>query len=223
MLKYMLIKHKKILIVLVVFGKCFNFEKNFKNFKKLCNPVLATCLAGQASRMPQSRAYTEGFHDSLAGQGPSHKKDLEIFSKIWVFRCLATQFGDLCASGSSNREVYSECFAAPFATSLLVDLLVAKNTQINFSNFVSGVFGDLFATHFSRENCVFCTLRTVFKKLFSFSLAHFDCSLSCSFISLTNSLCFFQKSTIFIIISSSNFKKMYGFSIFLNVFHVYSL
>ena len=143
MLKYMLIKHKKILIVLVVFGKCFNFEKNFKNFKKLCNPVLATCLAGQASRMPQSRAYTEGFHDSLAGQGPSHEKDLEIFSKIWVFRCLATQFGDLCANGSSNRKVYSECFAAPFATFSWVDLPIAKNTQTNFSNFCLKVIGDL--------------------------------------------------------------------------------
>ena len=36
----------------------------------------------QASRMPQLQAYTRGFRDSLAGQSPSHEKDLEIFSKI---------------------------------------------------------------------------------------------------------------------------------------------
>ena len=56
--------------------------KIFKNFTTLCNPVLATCLAGQAIRMPQPRAYAEGFHDSLAGQSPSREKDLENISKI---------------------------------------------------------------------------------------------------------------------------------------------
>ena len=81
-----------------------------------------------------------------------------------------------------------------------------------------GVFGDLFATYFNRRNHVFCTLRTVFK---NFSI--FPRSLSCPFISLTNSPCFSKKSTIFFIISTSNFKKRYEFSIFLKVFHVYSL
>ena len=36
---------------------------------------------GQASCMPQSRAYTEGFCYSLAGQSPSREKDLEKFLK----------------------------------------------------------------------------------------------------------------------------------------------
>ena len=65
--------------------ECFNcFWKVFlfwKISKNLCNPVLATCLAGQANRMPQSRAHTEGFRDSLVGQSLSHEKDLEKFQK----------------------------------------------------------------------------------------------------------------------------------------------
>ena len=120
--------------VLIAFGKCFYFE-NFQKFQKLCNSILATCLMGQASRMPQSRAYTECFRDSLAGQSPNRKKEIENFSKIWVFRFLATQFGNLFASGSSSHEVYLKSFVAPFAT------------------------------HFNRENHVLCALRTVFKNL----------------------------------------------------------
>ena len=54
---------------------------------------------------PQSRAYTEVFRDSRAGQCPSHEKDLENFSKILGFQVLATRFGDLFANGSSSREV----------------------------------------------------------------------------------------------------------------------
>ena len=127
MLNYMLIKHKKIFECFNCFWKVFCFEKCQK-FQKLWHLVLATCLAGQASCMPQSWACTEGFCDSLAGQSPSRGKDLEIFSKIWVFRFLATQFGGLFASGSSSHEVYSESVVAPFATSLRVDLPVAKNT-----------------------------------------------------------------------------------------------
>ena len=128
--------------VLIVFGKCFCFE-NFQNFQKLCNLVLVTCLAGQANRMPQSQAYTEGFHNSPVGQSPSGEKDLEIFPKIWFFRFLATQFGGLFVRGSSSREVYSESFAAPSATSSWVDLLVTKNTWKIFQNFVTRVFGNL--------------------------------------------------------------------------------
>ena len=75
---YMLIKHKKIFECFNCFWKVFLFWKISKN---LCNPVLATCLAGQANRMPQSRAHTEGFRDSLVGQSLSHEKDLEKFQK----------------------------------------------------------------------------------------------------------------------------------------------
>ena len=130
MLNYMLIKNKQIFFFecFSCFWKVLLFWKNIKNFKNC-----ATLFWQLASRVkpvasPQSGAYIEGFHDSLVGYNPSREKDLEIFSKIWVFRFLATQFGGLFASGSSSHEVYSESVVAPFATSLQVDLLVAKNT-----------------------------------------------------------------------------------------------
>ena len=66
--------------------------------------------------MPQSRAYTKGFRDSLVGQSPSCEKNLEIFFETLAFRVLATRFGDLFTSGSSSREGHIETFAAPFAT-----------------------------------------------------------------------------------------------------------
>ena len=127
LLNLMLIKHKKIFECFNCFWKVFCFEKCQK-FQKLWHLFLATCLTDQASHMPQLWACTEGFCDSLAGQSPSREKDLEIFSKIWVFRFLATQFGDLFASGSSSHEVYLESFVAPFMTSSWVDLPVTKNT-----------------------------------------------------------------------------------------------
>ena len=121
---HMLINTKRFLSILIVFGKYFCFEK----FQKLCKLVLVTCLVGQANRTPQSQAYTKGFCNSLVSQSPSHEKDLEIFPKIWVFRFLVTQFGDLFMSGSSSREVYLESFMAPFVTSSMVDLPITKNT-----------------------------------------------------------------------------------------------
>ena len=160
MLNYMLIKHKKIFERFSCFWKMFLFW----NFQKLCNPVLVTCLTGQASHMPQSQAYIEDFHDSLVGQGPSHEKDLENFSKIWVFKFLMTQFGDLFTSGNSSHKVYSECFVAPFATLFSI-----------YSNFCLKVISDLFATHFDCENRMICTMRVFFRtgfKNFSFSPSH---------------------------------------------------
>ena len=91
--------------VLIVFGKSFVFAKISK-ISKTVLPSSGDLVAGQASHMPQSQAYIEDFRDSLVGQGPSHEKDLEIFSKIWVFRVLTTWFGDLLASESFNREGY---------------------------------------------------------------------------------------------------------------------
>ena len=52
-------------------------------------PYSGDLVAGQASCMPQLRAYIEGFRDSLASQSPSREKDLEKFQKnlgFWNFR-----------------------------------------------------------------------------------------------------------------------------------------
>ena len=69
-----LIEQKKIFDFYNCFWKVFLFWKFSKISKNLCNLVLVTCLVGQASCMLQSRAYTEGFRDSFAGQSPSHEK-----------------------------------------------------------------------------------------------------------------------------------------------------
>ena len=91
-------------------------------------PYSGNLVVGQSNRMPQSRAHTEAFHDSLADQSPSREKYLENFSKIWVFKFLVAQIGDLFAGEIFNREGYTEIFATPFATSSWVELSVAKNT-----------------------------------------------------------------------------------------------
>ena len=92
-----------------------------------------------------------------------------------------------------------------------------------FSNFCLRSFGDMFTTHCSRENRVFCNLRTVFKKIFNFP--SFILTVHCLVLSsLSQTHCVSHKNPpIFFIISTSNFKKRYGFSIFLKAFLVYNL
>ena len=93
-----------------------------------------------------------------------------------------------------------------------------KKLRQNFPIFVSRVLvtwtGDLFTTHFSRENRVFCDLRTIFKKKFSFPsfilIVHF---LVRSSLSQTHHVSH-KNPPFFFIISTSNFKKRYGFLFF---------
>ena len=84
----LLIKHKKICEFLVVFGKYFVFTKIIK-FSKTVLPCSGDSVVGWSSCMPQSRAHTEIFCDSLAGQCPSRKKYLEYFSKFGFFFCFS--------------------------------------------------------------------------------------------------------------------------------------
>ena len=78
--------------------------------------------------MPQSRAHTEIFHDSLVGQCPSREKYLEYFSKFKFLMFLAAQSSDLFTGGRSSREGYTEIFAAYLSTFSQVELPIAKNT-----------------------------------------------------------------------------------------------
>ena len=119
---------KRFLSVLVVFGKYFSFYKKCQNFQKQCCPILATWSRISPVAYPQLRDHTVGFCDSLAGHCPSREKYLGKFSKIWVFRFLATKTGDWFVGESSSCEGYTKIFAAPFATSSWVELSVAKNT-----------------------------------------------------------------------------------------------
>ena len=110
-----------------VFGKSFVFGKNIKNFKKkkktLCCPVLATW-----SWVKLVASLLRRF-SWLTGRSKSQLwKIFRKFFKIWFLNFFATYTGDLFVGGSSSREGYTEIFAAPFATSLRVELLVAKNT-----------------------------------------------------------------------------------------------
>ena len=103
--QFLLIKHKKIFESFNFFWKSLLFLQKYQKFQKQCCPILPTWSQVNPVACPQSRAYTEVFRDSLAGQSPSRKKDLENFSKFWVFKVLATRFGNLFLSGSSNHEV----------------------------------------------------------------------------------------------------------------------
>ena len=77
MLNYMSIKHKRIFECFNFFGKVFWFEKCQK-FQKTVQPYFGDLPYGSS----QLRAYIEGFCDSLAGQSPSHKKDLDFFKNL---------------------------------------------------------------------------------------------------------------------------------------------
>ena len=127
MLNYMLIKHKNIFECFSCFWKVFFILKNVKNFKNCAT------LSGDLPRgSSQSHAPVTSFYQrfsQLIGRSKSQlRKRLRNFSKIWVFRFLATLFGDLFANGSSSCEVYTKCFVTPFVTSSRVDLPVVKNT-----------------------------------------------------------------------------------------------
>ena len=85
--------------------------------------------------------------------------------------------------------------------------------------------GDLFTNHSSRKKRVFCTLKVIFRAIFK-NFSFFPCILWL-FIVLSVSassklIVFTHKTSIFVIISSPIFKKRYGFSLFLKVFHVSS-
>ena len=122
------------------------FLQNFQKFQKLCYPVLATWLRVNPVACPQSRAYLVGLRNSLAGQGSSREKGLENFQKIWVFRLLTTQFGNLFTSGSFSCELTQKFSHLPH------DFLAGGTSSHEkyldkfFKNFVSGVSRLVLAT-----------------------------------------------------------------------------
>ena len=160
---------KRFLSVLVVFGKSLVFGKMSK-ISKTALPCFGDSIVGWSSRMSQSRAHTEIFLGSLAGQCPNREKYLEYFSKFGILMFLVTQFGNLFAGGRSSREG-TQRFSRLTSR---VELPVAKNTYIKiFKIFVLIVLttglGDFLATWLSCKNRVFCANRSIFK-LFLFSL-----------------------------------------------------
>ena len=104
------------------------FLQKLSKSSKIVLPCSGNSVSSRSSCMPQSRAHTEIFQDSLAGQCPNREKYLEYFSKIWDFIFLPAQYVDLFTGGRSSREGYTEIFAPHLETLSWVDFLVAKNT-----------------------------------------------------------------------------------------------
>ena len=137
------------------------------------------------------------------------------------------QVGDLFVGGRSSREGYTEIFMAQFATLSQVELPVVKNTQKIFQKFsfkCSGSWSQRLARDLiqSQKSRVLHKMGQ-FLNLFCFPSNFHDYSLSSPFqtsLKLTVSL---SKNLHFYIISTSFFKKKYGFSYYLITFHVYSM
>ena len=117
------------------------------------------CSSNLPHRSSQLHAPIPSLHRRflrLTGRSKSQsQKSLRIFfSKNWFFRFLETQFGDLFASGSSNRKFYSERLATPVVTHSRVELPVAKNTLRQILKFCHMGFWRLALATYSRLNTV---------------------------------------------------------------------
>ena len=104
------------------------FLQKLSKSSKTVLPCSGNSITGWSSHMPQLRAYTEIFRNSMAGQCPSREKYLEYFSKFGFLMFLAAQSSDLFAGGRFSREGYTEIFAAYLANFSRVELPVVKNT-----------------------------------------------------------------------------------------------
>ena len=139
----------------------------------------------------------------------------------------AAQVGDLFAGGRSSHEGYTETFAAQFATLSRVELPVAKNTQKIFQNFSFKCSGG-WSWRLARDLIQSPKSRVLHKmgqflNLFNFPSNFHDCSLFSPFQTSLKLIVSLSKNLHFYIISTSFFKKMYGFSYYLIAFHVYSM
>ena len=125
------------------------FLQKLSKSSKTMFPCFGDSVASWSNRMPQSRAHTEIFCDSLVGQCPSHEIYLEYFSKFGFLMFLTGLSSDLFTGGRFSRKGYTEIFVAYIATSSQVELPIAKNTSKNFP-FVLSVLvtslSDLLAT-----------------------------------------------------------------------------
>ena len=170
--QFLLIKHKDFLVFQLFLENILFLQKLSKSSKTVL-PCSGDSVAGQFSHMPQSRAHTEIFRYSLAGQCPSHEKYLEYFSKFGFLMFLAAQSGYLFAGGRSSRG------GAQKFSRLTLRLPHGQNFQSKktlrkfFKIFVLSVLaigpGNLLATLPNRENHVFCAIGQ-FLKPFEFPL-----------------------------------------------------
>ena len=111
--QFLLIKHKTIFKCFNYFWKVFCFLQKYQKLQKQCSLVLATWSQVIPVACSQSWAYSEVFHNLLAGQCSSCEKDLENFQNSGLLKVLATRFDNLFASGSSNCEVIQKFLRLP--------------------------------------------------------------------------------------------------------------
>ena len=205
---------KRFLSVLVVFGKSFVFTKMSK-ISKIVLSCFCDSVTGWSSRMSQSRAHTEIFRCSIAGQCPSHEKYLEYFSKFGFLMFLATHSSDLFAGGRSSREGTQKF--SRLTSRLPREKHLDKFFKFFFLSVLATGLGNLLATWLNCENRVFWANRSVFK-LFQFFPRNFV-TIHClpHFIPLPNTPCTQPKPPLLIISP----RKRYGFLFSHSILHVY--
>ena len=143
-------------------------------------PCSGDSVAGWSSRMPQSRAHTEIFRDSLAGQCPSREKYLEYFSKFRFLMFLAAQSGDLFTGR------WSSCGGTQKFSRLTSRLPRGQNFQLRktlrkfFKIFVLSVLATC-SRHNPVAKIACFALFGQFFKMFGFSVEHFQLFIVLSF------------------------------------------
>ena len=164
---------KRFLSVLIFFGKSFVFAKISK-FSKTVLPYLATWSRVNPIACPQLTQkffathwrvkvlVTKKVRNFFQNFGFLKFSQLGLATCLWgeapvarLYRSFRGSLRDLLAGVPSSHKKHLENFSKILSLRCLVAWL-----------------GDLFATWFSHEKCVFCVLRTIFKT-FQFSLKHF--------------------------------------------------
>ena len=128
--QFLLIKHEKIFECFSCFWKVFCFCKNCQKFQKQCCLVLATWLRVSPIACPQSRALLREYSWLIGGSKSRSRKILRKFFKIWVFRFLTTQTGNLFADGTSSCEKHLDKFFKNFILGVS-QLVLATCPQLN--------------------------------------------------------------------------------------------
>ena len=218
---------KRFLSVLVFFGNSFVSTKNAKIFKNCVTLFWQLSCGLVQSHVPVASPHRD-FSWLIGRSLPQSRNILRIFFKILVFNVSRDSVWRLVREWKVQSWGDLEIFMAYLATPSQVELLVAKNTQINFSKFFSWVFWRLALATCSRLDSVakiacFAQIGQ-FLNFFSFSLKLlwlFIVCLTWNTLKLTMSLS--NKLPFLHHFNSKSSRKRYGFSLSLYILHVLSL
>ena len=127
-----------------------------KNLK--ISKTVQPCFGNLPYGSSQSRDYSEGFRDSLVGHCPSREKDLEFFQKSGFLDFSWLMLATCSQVEASVARVTRKVWRLSSRLTRRWTFQSRKTLRQIFPNFVTRVFGDLFATQSSCKNCVFCAL-----------------------------------------------------------------